>query len=293
VQKALLNNALVALIGTLMLTVGFWFLARSIANPLLGAIEKLNRSSLGIETVAEQVRGSSEELARGVGDQLAGLQDAGASMDQLLNLADSNAGKSREARSLSQRAHEAAENSRGTLARLNETIHRISGASAETAQILKTIDEIAFQTNLLALNAAVEAARAGDAGKGFAVVAEEVRNLAQRSAKAASSSAGLIVENQTQSTEGVRVAEEVRETLLEIVAAVEDVNNLIEEVAASSTSQTDSIESAKQGVERVGVVTRQSESSSQDSAAAGRSLTDQSRELKGVVGELEDLVFGH
>lgn len=68
----------------------------------------------------------------------------------------------------------------------------IRAASAEVGKVNRAVDEIAFHINLLALNAAVEAARAGEAGRGFAVVAEEVRSLAQRSAKAAKETSALI-----------------------------------------------------------------------------------------------------
>ena len=100
--------------------------------------------------------------------------------------------------------------------RMTQTIGKIKASSDETAKIVGTIDEIAFQTNLLALNAAVEAARAGEAGKGFAVVAEEVRNLAQRSAEAAKTTANLIEESVRNSEDGVKVTQEVGNILNEI-----------------------------------------------------------------------------
>ena len=66
----------------------------------------------------------------------------------------------------------------------NTTISKLGESSAEIGQVIKVITSIAEQTNLLALNATIEAARAGEAGKGFAVVANEVKDLANQTAKA-------------------------------------------------------------------------------------------------------------
>ena len=68
--------------------------------------------------------------------------------------------------------------------RTNETVAKLGVRSAEISTVVKVITSIAEQTNLLALNATIEAARAGEAGKGFAVVANEVKDLAQETAKA-------------------------------------------------------------------------------------------------------------
>src|SRR5437899_11093469 len=110
----------------------------------------------------------------------------------------------------------------------------INQASKSIAEIITTIDEIAFQTNLLALNAAVEAARAGEQGRGFAVVAAEVRNRAQRSATAAKEIKGLIQDSVRKVDNGSELVNKSGQTLEEIVQSVKRVTDIVAEIAAAS-----------------------------------------------------------
>ncbi|MCP3997635.1 MAG: hypothetical protein GY722_21630, partial [bacterium] len=168
--------------------------------------------------------------------------------------------------------------------RLSEAIDKIKASSSDTAKIIKTIDEIAFQTNLLALNASVEAARAGDAGKGFAVVAEEVRNLAMRSTEAAKSTSSLIEESVNNSDEGVAINNEVLERLEEINGKVQSVNEVMVEIASSSSQQNNSLGQVADAIEQLNLVTQQNAANSEESASSAEELQSQAQEMLQMVG---------
>ncbi|MBF0406188.1 MAG: HAMP domain-containing protein [Candidatus Riflebacteria bacterium] len=124
---------------------------------------------------------------------------------------------------------------------LTEEMQLLSQTSNQTADIVKTIDQIAFQTNLLALNAAVEAARAGESGAGFAVVADEVRNLAMGSAKAAKNTGDLI----SSTVEKIRInSEKVRNSaavFLKIQNAGAKAVVLVDEIVQLSQKQNQGV----------------------------------------------------
>ena len=137
------------------------------------------------------------------------------------------------------------------------------------------IDGVAFQTNILALNAAVEAARAGEQGRGFAVVASEVRSLAQRSAGAAREIKGLIGSSVDRVDEGSRLVANAGSTMREIVASEQRVSDIIGEITAASSEQSDGIVQINRAVAQLDQMTQQNAALVEQSAAAAESLKDQ------------------
>ena len=121
------------------------------------------------------------------------------------------------AEQLSVQAQEMANKGNEQMRNMVIAMEDISESSEEISKIIQSIQSIASQTNLLALNVAIEAARAGEAGRGFAVIADEVRNLAQKSAEAAKSSAQLIERSLQNVKKGTQLASDMAESLQTIV----------------------------------------------------------------------------
>ncbi|SDD25474.1 methyl-accepting chemotaxis protein, partial [Nocardioides lianchengensis] len=149
----------------------------SSADAVAASSEELSASSQQIAAGAEEtsvqagvVSGAADEVSRNVGTVAAGAEEMGASIREIAHSANEAARVAGEAVS--------------TVEVTNETVAKLGTSSQEIGNVVKVITSIAEQTNLLALNATIEAARAGEAGKGFAVVANEVKELAQETARA-------------------------------------------------------------------------------------------------------------
>ena len=158
---------------------------------------------------------------------------------------------------------------------------QVDSASREIADIIGVINGIAFQTNILALNAAVEAARAGEQGRGFAVVAGEVRSLAQRSATAATEIRQLIGSSVDKVGDGTRLVSQAGRTMDEIVASVQRVSQMIEQISAAADEQSSGIGIGMMhgAVHELDSMTQQNAALVEESAAAATSLSQEARQL--------------
>jgi methyl-accepting chemotaxis protein len=237
-----------------------------------------------IGTASAEIATGNQDLSSRTEQTASNLQQAASSMEQLTGTVKQSADSARQANQLASSAADVAARGGEVVAQVVATMDDINASSKKIADIIGVIDGIAFQTNILALNAAVEAARAGEQGRGFAVVASEVRSLAQRSAQAAKEIKGLIGASVEKVEGGSKLVADAGTTMTEIVSSVKRVSDIIGEITAAASEQSDGIGAINGSVTQLDQMTQQNAALVEQSAAAAESLKEQAVRLAGVVG---------
>jgi methyl-accepting chemotaxis protein len=214
------------------------------ADAVAASSEELSASSAQISASAEEtsaqsgvVSGAAEEVSRSVQTVAAGAEQMGASIREI-------ATNAAEASEVATRAVAAAATTTATVAKLGDS-------SAEIGNVVKVITSIAEQTNLLALNATIEAARAGEAGKGFAVVANEVKELAQETAKATEDIARRVEAIQKDTGAAVGAIEEISSIVAQISDRQTTIASAVEEQTATTNEMSRSVTEAASGTTQI------------------------------------------
>jgi twitching motility protein PilJ len=263
---------------------------RQIVQQVQTAAVQVNNSSTESEAFARRLSSDALRQAEELAVTVNSVQMMTASIKRVAESARESEEVARTASSSALKGGEAVERTvagileiRETVAESTRKVKRLAESSQQISQIVSVISQIASRTNLLALNASIEAARAGEAGKGFAIVADEVRQLADRSAKALKEIEHIVLQIQSETgsvmaameqgtqqvIQGTKLAEEAKTSLDDII----QVSNRIDALVRSITSDTiEQRETSKSVTEVMQSVEIQAQSTSQEAQKVSSSL---------------------
>ena len=261
------------------------------AQNINNTVEALHKTLQRVQAVAENVSHASDEISAGNQDlsqrtqeQASSLEEIASTVEEIASSIEAASVNAAEADNLSQEAMQTVLSGEKTVKDMQGAMVEITSGSQEIAEIIGSVNDIAFQTNLLALNAAVEAARAGEQGRGFAVVAAEVRNLAGRAAESAKEIEKRIKDSIARVENGNVLMNETENVLQEIMTGGKKTSDVVGEIAAALQQLAAGVKDIREAIEELNQVTQQNASLVEEIASSSENMHSEALELTEQVG---------
>lgn len=258
-----------------------------IAEKMRETLVTIRNVSGQIDTGSDQLACAAEDLAESCTEQAVQVSELATTLDKLTKSMVENSKAAEESAKLSSAAGMTLQMGNQKMEELKASIQEISKCSQEIGTIIGTIESIASQTNLLSLNAAIEAARAGEAGKGFAVVADQVKNLADESARAARKTTELIETTVTVMDRSILIADETAENMQQVMTDAKVATEKIGQITDMLEQDVVNMQSLNTNISEVSSAVNNNSATSEETAAVSEEQKAQVETLVGIMDHFQ------